>query len=173
MKVINLFGEPSVGKSTTAAGLFYLMKNRGFSVELVNEYAKECVWESKKKTLNDQLYVTAKQNHKLETLRGQVEYVITDSPLILGILYSRESSRYTHFHPLIQEVFHSYDNLNVLVSRVKPYNPVGRMQNEEEAKMVRVELLYLLDSLGIVCHEMDGDLAAPDKIINLLTKSQV
>ena len=39
-KVISFFGSPGTGKSTTSAGLFYEMKNRDISCELVNEYAK-------------------------------------------------------------------------------------------------------------------------------------
>lgn len=47
MKVINLFGGPGIGKSTLAAGLFEHMKIAGFNVELVNEYAKDMVWEQR------------------------------------------------------------------------------------------------------------------------------
>ena len=47
MKVINLFGGPGCGKSTTAADLFARMKLRGLSVELVTEYAKDVVWDEK------------------------------------------------------------------------------------------------------------------------------
>ena len=43
MKVINFYGGPGVGKSTKAAGMFYKMQLAGYSVELVNEFAKECV----------------------------------------------------------------------------------------------------------------------------------
>ena len=170
MTVINLFAEPSAGKSTTAAGLFFLMKQKGYNVELISEYAKQCVWEDRKKTLDDQLYITAKQNHQLERLRGKVDYVITDSPLILGILYSRNSSRYPSFHKLINEVFSSYKNVNVLLKRVKPYQPIGRLQTEEQAKAVREELVKIMADYKILAYEMDGDLDAPQKIFSLLTK---
>ena len=55
MKVINLVGGPGCGKSTTAAGLFYELKRRDYSVELVTEYAKSRVWEDSLRTLNDQI----------------------------------------------------------------------------------------------------------------------
>ena len=45
MKVINLWGGPGCGKSTTAAGLFSIMKMRGHKVELVTEYAKELTYD--------------------------------------------------------------------------------------------------------------------------------
>jgi hypothetical protein len=46
------------------------MKQAGMSVELVTEYAKHLVWEDRKATLDDQLYVTATQNHRLEIFAG-------------------------------------------------------------------------------------------------------
>ncbi len=47
LKVINLWAGPGAGKSTTAAGLFNLMKIRGYNVELVTEFAKEMVYEGR------------------------------------------------------------------------------------------------------------------------------
>ena len=93
MKVINLAGQPSAGKSTTAAGLFYLMKHAGLNVELIDEYAKQMTWEKRFGTIADQLYILAKQNSKLERLRGQVDYVISDSPLFLGRIYNQSNRR--------------------------------------------------------------------------------
>ena len=62
MKVINLFAGPGIGKSTTAAGVFWKMKTLGFKVELVTEFAKSLVYASDLK-LNDQLYVFAKHTN--------------------------------------------------------------------------------------------------------------
>ena len=39
LKVINLYGGPGTGKSTTAAALFALIKREGYNVELVTEFA--------------------------------------------------------------------------------------------------------------------------------------
>lgn len=39
--VINIFGAPGAGKSTTAAALFALMKLEGYKVELATEHAKD------------------------------------------------------------------------------------------------------------------------------------
>lgn len=144
------------------------MKHKGMEVELITEYAKQCVWQKRINTLDDQLYISAKQNHQLEVLRGQVEYVISDSPLILGILYSRDSSKFPSFHKLVKEVFDSYDNINIFLKRVKPYNPNGRMQNEQQAAEVRDKLFNLMVKLGLNYHVMDGDNKAPQNILKLL-----
>ena len=86
-KVINFYGGPGSGKSTQASGLFYKMKAAGYSVELVNEFAKECVWEGNVPMLKDQLWVLAHQHRKLVRLRDKVDYIITDSPVLLSIVY--------------------------------------------------------------------------------------
>ena len=134
MKVINLFGGPGIGKSTTAAGLFYYMKKLGHNVELVSEYAKDCVWEEAQFKMKDQLYLLAKQNRKLERLRDKVDYVITDSPLLLGHYYGTMYGNHPELvGPLTVELFHTYDNINIELIRTKPYNPVGRLGSEEDA----------------------------------------
>ena len=56
-KVINFYGGPGSGKSTKAAGLYYKMNMAGYSVELNNEFAKECVWEDNVPMLKDQLFI--------------------------------------------------------------------------------------------------------------------
>ncbi|TYO65512.1 hypothetical protein FXV83_16395 [Bradyrhizobium hipponense] len=57
--VINLIGGPGSGKSTTAAGLFFLMKLAGLKAELVVEYAKELSYDENWSTLKNQLHVLA------------------------------------------------------------------------------------------------------------------
>ena len=158
MKVINLAGQPSAGKSTTAAGLFYLMKHAGLNVELIDEYAKQMTWEKRFGTLADQLYILAKQNRKLERLRGQVDYVISDSPLFLGRIYN-QSNKLPSLNSFIMEVFNSYDNLNFIIQPHKPYRTVGRNQTEG-----------LLIQLGVPYQTIKGDKDAPEKIFNIINQ---
>lgn len=137
-RVINLFGGPGSGKSTTAAALFALMKKQGLSVELVSEYAKQMVFEDRLNVLEeDQLYVFAKQHRKIFTLRNTVDYVITDSPFVQGFSYLKDDAIYEkgHFKDLILSTFNKYPNVNVLLHRGDdiPYEQMGRYQNEDEA----------------------------------------
>ena len=44
-KIVNLYGGPGTGKSTTAAALFAEMKIRGVNCEYIQEYAKDKAWE--------------------------------------------------------------------------------------------------------------------------------
>ena len=85
--VINFYGGPGSGKSTAAAGLFYNMKIAGYSVELTDEFAKECVWEGNIPMLADQLWVLGHQHRKILRLSDKVDYIITDSPVLLSPIY--------------------------------------------------------------------------------------
>ena len=93
MKVLNIWGGPGIGKSTTAAGLFYEMKKLGLNVELVQEYAKDAVWEKRHNILDDQIYIFAKQQRRIARLaEHNIDWVITDSPIPLGLVYLRPNT---------------------------------------------------------------------------------
>ena len=85
--VINLIGSPGTGKSTLASELFSKMKWQGYDVELVSEYAKELVWEERTETFKNELYLFAKQHHRMFRLNNKVKYIITDRPLILSLFF--------------------------------------------------------------------------------------
>lgn len=53
MLIVNLFGQPSCGKSTNSARLFAMLKDLNINCELVTEYAKELTWEERHRTLSD------------------------------------------------------------------------------------------------------------------------
>ena len=134
MKVINLFGGPGVGKSTVAADLFAMMKREGYSVELVNEYAKEVTWEGHFSYLDDEFYVLAHQNRRLVRLKDKVDYVITDSPILLGLAYTPPGYYPQYFSKFIHEVWNSYTNINIVLERdSNAYVNTGRNQFYEEA----------------------------------------
>jgi len=128
--VINMFGGPGAGKSTKAAELFAFMKNAGMSVELVTEYAKEIVWENDMSGLDDQLRIFAEQNHRQQRLLGKVGYIITDSPILLSMVYGNTTET---FKTLVYETYEDYDNVNFLIQRNKSYVHSGRFQVESEA----------------------------------------
>ncbi|MNC17403.1 hypothetical protein D3C75_652800 [compost metagenome] len=171
LKVVNIFGGPGTGKSTTAAYLFHELKCAGKNVELVTEYAKDMVWEGRMNVLSDQLYMAAKQNRKLERLVNHgLEVAITDSPLILGALY-QPPGYYELFEPFLVEVFNSYNNLNIYLKRSTEYNPLGRNQTLEEAIVIDEQNLKLLDKHDIAVNII-VDLTVPDWKEQLLSQIQ-
>jgi RecA/RadA recombinase len=146
MKVINLFGGPGVGKSTVAADLFAMMKREGHNVELVNEYAKEVTWEGHFSYLDDEFYILAHQNRRLVRLKDKVDFVITDSPILLGLAYTPPDYYPQYFSKFIHEVWNSYTNINIVLQReFKKYIEAGRNQKYEEALVKDKMMVTLLE----------------------------
>ena len=167
MKVINLFAGPGVGKSTAAAGLFHLMKLQGKNVELVSEYAKDMVWENRHNILTDQLYMFAKQRRRIARLEDSVDFVATDSPLLLFLVYA--SKEYPpSWTQLVLDLWNGYENLNFRLQRVKPYAQVGRTQNEDEARQIDDLVRKVLDANAVRYTSLSGDADAPRKILESL-----
>ena len=163
-KVINLFGGPGLGKSTTAFGLFYFMKSRGIEVEAVTEYAKEIVWDKNQTKMEDQLYITAKQNRRCWRLQNQVEWIVSDSPLLLGIHYA-PPEYFPHFYKkFLFELWEHYENVNFLIERTVPYDEKGRNQDEAEAKIIDKNIVEMLDKNNIECTTVPGPRYRGDSI---------
>lgn len=134
LKVINLWGAPGVGKSTTAAGLFNLMKAKGHSVELITEVAKDLTYEQQYPRLANQLHILAEQDLKLRRLEGKVEWVITDSPLPTGLAFINEEYK-SWLTDAIWGAYDRYQNYDVLLRRNADlgYQEGGRNETHTEA----------------------------------------
>jgi len=147
MKVINLYGGPGSGKSTTAAGLFYKMKMQHHKVELVTEYAKDLVYADRLDGLLDQQeYIFAKQNNKLHRLRGQVDWVVTDSPLLLSTVYVNPKWQCSKpFNDLVKCTYNTYDNINMFLVRPPEFQEYGRNHTLEESAEIDKAILNMLD----------------------------
>lgn len=167
VKLINLFGGPGTGKSTTAAGLFHLLKLGGYRCELVPEYAKDLVWENRHDTLKDQLYIFAKQHRKFFILKEHdLDFIVTDSPLLLAMIYGKENT--PAFKSLIWERHNSFDNVNIFLNRVKPYMKYGRLQEHHEAVKLDKDIREMLELNTPKYHEFDADETAPSNIATFL-----
>lgn len=173
MKVVNLFAGPCAGKSTLAAEIFARLKRRKVSVELVTEYAKDAVWEGRFNILKNQLYVVSKQNNRLDRLRGQVDVVITDSPLLLCSVYSEMNPHPAHFKPLVKELWDSYDNLSVFVDRPDTFDAAGRTQGSiEEAQIIdwKIKSMLLENKIPFSTIPCDSEGFKILELVNLIAR---
>lgn len=169
MKVINLYGGPGTGKSTTAAGLFQLMKLESLEAELVTEYAKDLVWSERHTMFSEQDYIFAKQNHRLRRLRNKVDWVVTDCPLLLGFMYmNEEMPGRKHFENFMRDMFNSYNNINIFLQRTKEYNPNGRNQTEKEAIAIDLAIMAFLIKEKLPFITIPADKYAPQNILSSL-----
>jgi adenylate kinase family enzyme len=143
--IINLMGAPGAGKSTGAAYIFSQLKLRGINAELVTEYAKDKVWEESKEAFKNQIYLFGKQYFRLSRCMDKVDVIVTDSPLFLSMYYAKDSMVSQELNALILKIMSNYENYNYYLHRVKKYNPIGRLQTQEESDAIKSDLLKILD----------------------------
>ena len=166
-KIINLFAGPGAGKSTVASGLYYHLKTKGVLVELVREYIKDAAWEGRKTLFDDQVYIFAKQNRRQHILHGKVDWIVTDSPILLSAVYSDENY-YESFENLCLEAHDTYDNYNFFLTRTKDYVKKGRIQDEGEARAIDNRIRSFLELNCINYSDIPGDASGVYGIIEYL-----
>ncbi|MFP4018747.1 MAG: AAA family ATPase [Bacteroidales bacterium] len=140
--VVNLFGGPCIGKSTLATELYSELNKTEYSVELAHEFAKELCWDDSEELLKNQLYILGNQLHRIDRLDGKVDIVITDSPLLLSIVYNEW---FNNLDAVNLEAHHRYNNFNVLLKRQNfSYDLKGRKHNLNEAVDIDWEIEKML-----------------------------
>ena len=190
MRAVEIWGGPGAGKSTTRAALFSKLKlmvaadalGGKLSVEEVTEVAKDVTWQLghwtegpvpsavKQRALSErQAILFGSQYDRLARLRGQVDLVISDSPLALSrvyadpVLYPPEP-----WGQIIDAHYAQIEVLHVWCRRVKPYETRGRNQTEEEARAIDALLRPVWGlTRGHHC-EVNGDEHAPFAILEVL-----
>lgn len=171
--VVNLYGAPGAGKSTTRAGVFHRLKLYGVNCEEVTEYAKDLTWEGRDYALSNQVYVFAKQLKRMDMLMGKVDAVITDSPLLLSCYYGSLCDLPTSFFGMVRDFVNRQTSMDYFIRRVKPYSPIGRNQEEWESDEIGEELEAALDDHGVRPTFLDGDeQAAPRIAMDVLARLQ-
>lgn len=165
--MVNLIAPPGSGKSTMAAEIFAKLKWNKVDCELVTEFAKELVWEERNETFKDEIYIFAKQFHRMFRLKGKVDVIVTDRPLILSMYYNDKygNNDFSRLNPLVLEQHHRFNNFNIFINRKKDYNPNGRNQTEEESNKMGEEIKKMLDENLIQYHIVDGTEENVDVIV--------
>ena len=163
--LIGLCGAPSVGKSTTAAKLFSRLKDMGLDVELVTEFCKTWAWDEREITPYSQFYFFGKQSYSESRLFNKVDYIVTDSPVLLSAFYQEYYNNDSSLSPACREFYRKVqieDNIKVLnfyLTRKKKYIQKGRFQTEKQADEVAEELKEWLNREGYGYMTLD----CPDK----------
>lgn len=168
-KIINLIGGPGVGKSTVASGLFHQLKLKRISCELIVEYAKEITWENNQELLENQIHVFAEQFRRQWRLIDKVDYVVTDSPLVLNSVYFeyyltkyRDSVKFSDDYIELSKTFFDnsflqFNNKNFFLHREIEYEEQGRNQPISEAVELDEKILTKLMNLDQEFQIFHGD----------------
>lgn len=151
MKVINIYAGPGAGKTTQGLDIAAYMKKRGYSVELIPEYAKKLIYQGRENELRtNQIKVFSNQLDPYRYLDGKVDYVIAECPLLLSVVYNRlgnvEDNPY--FDDFVIHEHNKYDNINIYLRRETEYQTEGRYQNKDEAIIVDNKTMDILSEIN-------------------------
>jgi len=135
-KIINLYGGPGTGKSTLAARVYAELRTRGCGAELVTEYAKELVWLGRIAEMEDQLSIFAQQHRRILRVYHQVEYIVTDAPLLNSLIYQPKGYPPEFEAMVIAFVRRLPNQKNFILRRRHPYEQNGRLQGELDATVL-------------------------------------
>lgn len=163
--VANMLGGSGLGKSTLAALVFGELKSRGETTELVREFVKEWAWSGKKVGPFGQSVIYGQQLERESSLYGKVDYIVTDSPLLLCPVYqlhynNHESIKSCVLTDLKMAKELGVVHMNFLLKRLKPFDPRGRYEDEATAKLIdrKVESFLIchgIDYITVDCPEQD------------------
>jgi hypothetical protein len=151
---LNFYGGPCTGKSSTASIVYGNLKRKlHINCELITEYAKKKVWEGNVGCLENQLYITANQQYDMWTVAKHVDLLITDSPLLLGSIYSPNDDL---LRQIILREYDKFDNIDIFLNRNEnaKYQSNGRIQNKDEAIQKDIEIKDLLSAVNPNFHEV-------------------
>ncbi len=166
--MVNLFAGAGAGKSTTAAGVFTILKLHDVNCELITEYAKQLAWQGTLHTKRHDGYIFGKQAQRQHVPFGEVEVMITDSPLPLSIVYDEKNN--TAFHKYVMSEFNRYDNINYFIERRKAYLRKGRHETENMAKEIDDKTIQVLHDQHIPYTILEGTYEAPNIIAEHILK---
>lgn len=152
--VVNIFGGPGIGKTTIATLLFAQLKLRGHIVEYIQEYPKFLVWTKQFEKLNNQYFVSQKQYNLLKQIDGNVEFIVTDGPIVQALYYNKFNqdniSNVDKTEKMILKCFSQFNNINIFLERGNfNYEPQGRIQTEDEAKEIDIILKSMMEKNNI------------------------
>ena len=134
--VIELLGGPGSGKSTLAANIFVRMKQNGMSAELVPEHVKYWAWDGQQVGPFDQVYLFGRQVRYESRLYGKVDYIISDSPVIMYPVYEEVYQKHSIIRPSVLAFLRETKNQGVVrktfsLPRVVHYETTGRFESDQ------------------------------------------
>ena len=173
--VVNLLGAPGAGKTTLASLLFAKLKLRGVLCEMATEFAKEIVWENRLQALRNQLYIFSEQFYRIWRIKGLVDVVITDSPILLSIYYNRgQQPDYRmpdeSFTQLILDCHRHLPSLNFFVVRDHKYENQGRLSSCEQSDEMSKSMEELFKEHKIKLKKVTSGFESADTIAEMICK---
>lgn len=158
--VINAFGGPGSGKTTSCMNICAELKKQGFNAEYVQEYAKELVYDKNFEMLDGspkhQFEILKEQVHRMDRLMGKTDFIVTDSPILLNTVYNQQLT--PEYETMVSELSGQYQNFSFFMKRDENrFQTEGRIHDLQESKQKDREIKSLLKKnkvyFGTYSHE--------------------
>lgn len=162
MKKINLYGCPSSGKTTLASKIFAKMKELRYDIAYVQEYSKDLVYQGIDMRFldeKDRIFILAEQLRR-ESILKKVEYMVTDSPLILTAYYHQDPNKnedWSYVQDIVKRQLKD-DELHFWLNIIEDFEEVGRSHSKDESLKIQEELKSYLHSFNIELIELPNGL---------------
>lgn len=161
-KVINFFSGSGTGKSTIAAALYAELKIRSAHVELAREYIKKWAWEKRTPGKFDQIYIFGHQANEEGRLYEKVDFIVSDSPLLLVPFYEQLLTKENIIEPSVINYMkhaekHGVTYHNFWLERLDTFDERGRYETLEQAKQIDKSLRKWLEERNVPLMELPKD----------------
>ncbi len=174
--VINAFAGPGAGKTTSCLEVAEKLKKQGFVTEYVQEYAKELVYDNNLIMLDGhyehQFAILNEQMKRINRLYGKVDFIVTDSPILLNNTYLNEDKNtevYSEYSDSVNKLYGLYNNFNYFVERdTSVFEKEGRIHNLEQSIAIDNELKNMLHN-----NQIDFDVYTHATIDNIVRDSTI
>lgn len=174
--VINAFAGPGAGKTTSCLEVAEKLKKQGFVTEYVQEYAKELVYDNNLIMLDGhyehQFAILNEQMKRINRLYGKVDFIVTDSPILLNNTYLNEDKNtevYSAYSDSVNKLYGLYNNFNYFVERdTSVFEKEGRIHNLEQSIAIDNELKNMLHN-----NQIDFDVYTHATIDNIVRDSTI
>lgn len=174
--VINAFAGPGAGKTTSCLEVAEKLKKQGFVTEYVQEYAKELVYDNNLIMLDGhyehQFAILNEQMKRINRLYGNVDFIVTDSPILLNNTYLNEDKNtevYSAYSDSVNKLYGLYNNFNYFVERdTSVFEKEGRIHNFEQSIAIDNELKNMLHN-----NQIDFDVYTHATIDNIVRDSTI
>lgn len=175
MKKIALIGTHGVGKTTTAYGIGYRLKQLRHDTDIVGEGARKCPLPlNKKSTIDTQKWILGEQLKQESLINSNIDFAVCDRTVMDVYVYSLRINRKfaKSLLPLIVEHMKTYDYIFYLPIKEKYFKKDSvRIVDKQYQKDIDIRMLQtmkFLESYGIKVTQMVNNNNVVDRIVAII-----
>lgn len=120
--IVNAFAGAKAGKTEACFSLVAGLKKAGYAAEYIggcaDELASEKKWENLDGTNEQELEILRVQLERMDAKLGQVDFIVTDAPILLNQVYNKEIS--LEWQTMLKELNSHYFSYNFFLQREYP-----------------------------------------------------